>query len=116
MPAAFSFPMSARNSSHVVGGALMLALVKRSLLYQKPTTPRLYGIPYCLPLTCQPWTELPRLPIHDLVSEVRSLTLPAWTWSASWPPPHCWKTSGGSDDCSATGILVVNCSFWIGTT
>ena len=44
------------------------------------------------------------------------MTLPDLTWVASWPPPHCWKMSGGLSDCRASGILVVNCSFWIGTT
>ena len=37
----------------VVGGAVMPACVNRSLLYQKPSMPKLNGRPYCLPSTCQ---------------------------------------------------------------
>src|SRR5215469_14733689 len=116
MPAAFSFPTSLRRSSHVAGGELIPAFVKRSLLYQNPTTPRLYGMPYCLPFTGQLAAALPSSPIQGLTSLVMSSTLPAATWVASWPPPHCWYTSGGVDDWRATGILVLNCSFCIGTT
>ena len=54
--------------------------------------------------------------IHGLEALVKSLTLPALTCSAICPPPHCWKRSGGSSDCSATGIFVRNCSFCSGTT
>src|SRR4029077_10714521 len=43
-------------------------------------------------------------------------TLPAFTWSTSPPPPQFWNTSGGSFDCRASGIFVVNCSFWSGTS
>src|SRR5215207_2308542 len=50
-PALLSFCTSLRNSSQVVGGASIPAFLKCFLLYQKPTTPRLYGIPYCLPST-----------------------------------------------------------------
>ena len=49
MPAALSLSTAARNSSHVAGGAVMPACVNRSLLYQMPTMPRSYGMPYCLP-------------------------------------------------------------------
>src|SRR5262249_16162415 len=31
-------------------------------------------------------------------------------------PPQFWNTSGGSFDCRASGIFVVNCSFWSGTS
>jgi hypothetical protein len=97
----------------VAGGVVMPAFWKSSLLYQKPTMPRLYGTPYCLPSVCQPAAEPPRLSIQSFDPSVRSMTLPEFTWSAMLPPPHCWKTSGGSLDCRATGILVWNCSFWI---
>ena len=116
MLAAFSFVMSLKSSSQVAGGAVMPAWVKSALLYQKPTTPRLYGTPYCLPLYCQPATAPPRDEIHGLTYLVMSPTLPAFTWVASAPPPHCWKMSGGLLDWSASGILVFcSCSFWIGT-
>ena len=49
MPACLSFCTSARKSSHVPGGEEMPAFLKSVLLYQTPTTPRLYGTPYCLP-------------------------------------------------------------------
>ena len=90
MPAALSLETSSRNSSHVFGGASMPAFLKSALLYQKPTIPRLYGMPYCLPLTCQPAAEPPMLLIQGATWLVMFMTLPALTWSASWPPPHCW--------------------------
>ena len=40
--------------------------------------------------------------------------MPDVNWVASWPPPHCWKMSGGLSDFRAIGILVVNRSLWIG--
>ena len=39
IPASFSFWTSCSSSSHVAGGAVMPAWVKRSLLYQNPTMP-----------------------------------------------------------------------------
>ena len=57
----------------------MPAALNWSLLYQKPTMPALNGMPYCLPLTCQPAEVAPRVPIHDLVAAVRSMILPALT-------------------------------------
>src|SRR3954452_22845483 len=93
----------------------MPALAKSCLLYQNPTTPTLYGIAYCWPFTCQPAAEPPMFLIHGATYLVRFATLCAFTWSTSWPPPQFWNTSGGLDDWSAIGILVVNCSFWIGT-
>src|SRR3954452_24436435 len=116
MPAAFSFATAARNWGHVVGAAVTPALAKRSLLYQKPTTPTLYGIAYCLPLTCQPAAEPPIVLIHDFTYFVRSATFFAFTWSTSWPPPQFWKTSGGLFDCSAIGMRVFcRTSFWNAT-
>ena len=50
------------------------------------------------------------------VSELRLASLPEVNWVASWPPPHCWKMSGGLSDFRAIGILVVNRSLWIGST
>src|SRR4051812_40306839 len=116
MPAAFSFAMSAMNAVQFVGPPLMPAFLKRSLLYQKPTTPRLNGTPYCLPFTCQPAAAPPIVLIHGFTYFVRSATLCAFTWSTSSPPPHCWNTSGGLFDWSAIGIFVFcSASFWIGT-
>src|SRR5690242_14017104 len=43
-----------------------------------------------------------------------SISLPDCTCVASAPPPHCWKMFGGSEDWSATGILVFNDSFCTG--
>src|SRR4051794_6020228 len=106
MPAAFSFAMSAKSAGHVVGPPLIPAFLKRSLLYQNPTTPSEYGMPYCLPLTCHPAAAPPMVLIHGFTHFVRSATLWALTWSARAPPPHCWKTSGGLLDCSAIGIFV----------
>ena len=103
------------NCGQVLGGAVIPACLKSALLYQNPTTPTLYGIAYCLPLTCQPAAEPPIDLIHGLTYFVRSATLPALTWSTSWPPPQFWKTSGGLSDWSAIGIFVVNCSFCTGT-
>src|SRR5215831_16529275 len=54
--------------------------------------------------------------IHDDTYFETSATLPALTWSTSPPPPQFWNTSGGLFDCRASGILVVNCSFWSGTS
>ena len=51
MPLALSVPTSSSSSAQVAGGALIPASAKRSLLYQKPTSPKLYGMPYCLPST-----------------------------------------------------------------
>src|SRR5690242_1927577 len=102
MPAAFSFEITDRSSGQVFG-AVTPALAKSCLLYQKPTTPTLYGTAYCLPFTCQPAAEPPMLLIHGATYFVRSATLPALTWSTSWPPPQFWNTSGGLLDCSATG-------------
>jgi hypothetical protein len=48
------------------------------------------------------------------VSELRLASLPDVNWAASWPPPHCWKMSGGLSDFRAIGILVTNRSLWIG--
>ena len=39
MPASLSFAMSSYHSVIVVGGAVMPACSKRSVLYQTPTTP-----------------------------------------------------------------------------
>jgi hypothetical protein len=44
-----------------------------------------------------------------------SAILPDFIWSASAPPPHCWKRSGGVLPCSASGTLVWNCSFCSGS-
>src|SRR5665213_101821 len=98
MPAVFSFATSLRKSGHVVGGDEMPALAKRSLLYQKPTTPTLYGMPYCWPLTCQPAADPPMFLIHDFTYLVRFATFPAFTSSTRRPPPHSWKMSGGFPD------------------
>src|SRR5689334_12917922 len=77
---------------------------------------RSYGIPYCLPSTCQPVAEGPRAEIVLASDWVTSSSLPDLIWVASWPPPHCWNSDGGLLPCSASGTLVVNCSFWIGTS
>src|SRR4026209_2655768 len=115
MPACFSFSIAARNCGHVAGSAWVRAWAKSPLLYQKPTPPTLYGTAYCLPLTCQPAAVPPMLLIHGLTYFVRSATLPAFCWSTRPPPPQLWNTSGGLSDCSAIGILVLNCSFCSGT-
>src|SRR3954452_15920862 len=108
--------MSAMNAVQLLGAPLMPAFLKRSLLYQKPTTPRLYGMPYCFPFTCQPAAAPPIVLIHGFTYFVRSATFLALTCSASSPQPHCWKTSGGLLDCRAIGIFVFcSASFWIGT-
>src|SRR5580658_8851523 len=73
-------------------------------------------MPYCAPLTCQPAAAAPSSPIQLDASELRLASLPEVNWVASWPPPHCWKMSGGLSDFRAIGILVVNRSLWIGTT
>src|SRR5580765_990651 len=115
MPAPFSFATSVMSCGHVVGGDVIPAFAKRSLLYQKPTTPTLYGIAYCRPFTCHPAAEPPIFLIHGATYFVRSATLCAFTWSTSWPPPQFWKTSGGLLDWSAIGTFVGNDSFWSGT-
>src|SRR3954470_20942604 len=111
MPAVLSFVMSPMKSGHVRGGAEMPAFANSSLLNQKPTTPTLYGIAYCFPLTCQPAAEPPIFLIQGATYFVRSATLCAFTWSTSWPPPQFWNTSGGFDDWSAIGTFVLNASF-----
>src|SRR5262245_47912095 len=114
MPAAFSFETADMNCGQVFGVVAIPACLKSALLYQKPTTPTLYGIAYCLPLTCQHAADPPMRWSHDETYFVRSATLPAFTWSTSCPPPQFWKTSGGSSDWRAIGTLVVNCSFCSG--
>src|SRR5580693_2656419 len=116
MPAALSLASSDSSWAIVVGGEVMPALANRSLRYQKPTTCWSYGMPYCAPLTCQPAAAWPSSVIQLDVSELRLASLPEVNWVASWPPPHCWKMSGGLSDFRAIGILVVNRSLWIGTT
>src|SRR6516225_8283690 len=71
-------------------------------------------MPYCCPLTCQPAAAVPSWLIQLEVSELRLASLPDVNWVASWPPPHCWKMSGGLSDFRAIGILVTNRSLWIG--
>src|SRR4029079_7179592 len=116
MSAAFSLLIAAISCGQVFGVDVIPAFAKSSLLYQNPTTPTLYGIAYCLPLTCQPAAEPPIVLIHGLTYLVRSCTLFAFTWSTSEPPPQFWKTSGGLFDASAIGILVFwRTSFWKGT-
>src|SRR5215813_13920566 len=44
-----------------------------------------------------------------------SASFPDWIWVACCPLPHCWKMSGGELPRSAGVILVLNCSFCIGT-
>src|SRR5580704_7347615 len=70
-------------------------------------------MPYCWPLTCQPAAAWPSSLIQLDASELRLASLPEVNWVTSWPPPHCWKMSGGLSDFSAIGILVVNRSLWI---
>src|ERR1700722_8831258 len=70
-------------------------------------------MPYCWPLTCQPAAAWPSSLIQLDVSGLRLASLPEVNWVASWPPPHCWKISGGLSDFRAIGILVVNRSLWI---
>src|SRR5579863_4125550 len=72
-------------------------------------------MPYCWPLTCQPVAAWPSSEIQPDASELRLASLPEVNWVASWPPPHCWKMSGGLSDFRAIGILVVNRSLWIGS-
>ena len=93
----------------------MPACLKSALLYQKPTTPTLYGVAYCWPFTCQPAAEPPMVLIQGATYLVTFATLPAFCWSTSPPPPQLWNTSGGLSDWSAIGIFVWNCSFWSGT-
>ena len=77
-PAVLSLPTSARSSSHVAGGAVIPALSKWSLLYQKPTMPRSNGMPYCLPSSCvHPHGAGVHLSFHDATSAVMSLRRPA---------------------------------------
>ncbi len=64
MCAALSLASSESSWAIVVGGVVMPALANRSLRYQKPTTCRSYGTPYCLPLTCQPAAAWPSSPIQ----------------------------------------------------
>ena len=99
MFAAFSLATSAMNCGQVVGVEVIPACLKSALLYQKPTTPTLYGTPYCWPFTCQPAADAADGldPRRDVLGDVA--TLPAFTWSTSAPPPHSWKTSGGLLDC-----------------
>src|ERR1700722_7356922 len=73
-------------------------------------------MPYCWPLTCQPVAAWPSSLIQLDVSGLRLASLPDVNWVASWPPPHCWKMSGGLSDFRAIGILVVNRSLWIAST
>src|SRR4051794_12531406 len=114
MPAFFSFAMTSMNCDHVFGGWTP-AFAKSSLLYQKPTTPTLYGMAYCRPLTCQPAAEPPIVLIQLFTNGVRSLTFFALTWSTRPPPPQFWKMSGGLLDCKPIGIFVFRFSFWSGT-
>src|SRR4030095_2561097 len=76
-----SLVISALRSSNVVGGAVMPAWVKTSLLYQKPSTPKLYGRPYCLPSTDQILAAAPMLATSGLTRSVRSLREPAGSCS-----------------------------------
>jgi hypothetical protein len=73
MLAALSLATSAFSSSSVVGGALIPALLNRSLLYQKPSMAKSHGRPYCLPSTAQMLAAGPMLATSDLVSAVTSL-------------------------------------------
>src|SRR5215510_7403097 len=95
IPAVLSLATSAMNCGQVVGVDVIPACLKSVLLYQKPTTPTLYGTAYCWPLTCQPAAEPPIVLIHGCTYFVMLATLPAFTSSTSAPPPHSWKTSGG---------------------
>src|SRR6185437_3024485 len=73
-------------------------------------------MPYCLPFACQPAAVAPSSLIQLETADVRSMTLPEVIWLVSWPPPHCWKMSGGLPPARAAGTFVLNCSFWIGST
>src|SRR6476646_2312970 len=101
MFAAFSLFTVAINCAQVFGVDVIPACLNRSLLYQNPTTPTLYGTAYCWPFTCQPAADLPRVLIHGLTYLVMFATLPAFTSLTNAPPPHSWKTSGGLFDASA---------------
>src|SRR5215475_4358698 len=111
MLAACSFFTSAMNCGQVVGVDEIPACLNSVLLYQKPTTPTLYGTAYCLPFTCQPAAEPPIVLIHGFTYLEMSATLPAFTSSTSAPPPHSWNTSGGLFDASAIGIFVCCSTF-----
>src|SRR5262245_55106045 len=112
IPASFSVWTSSRNSSHVVGGAVIPACSNCALLYQNPTMPRSKGMPYCLPSTWyMPTAASLRSPIHGWTSAVMSLTRPASTCSRSPPPPHDWNRSGGSPAWRRGAIAVLNASF-----
>src|SRR5690349_5883355 len=106
MFAALSFAIAAKSCGQVFGVDAIPACLKRSRLYQNPTTPTLYGTAHCLPFPCQPAADPPNDLIHGFTYGVRSWTLCAFTSSTSAPPPHSWKTSGGLFDASAIGILV----------
>jgi len=73
-----------------IGAVVMPALANTSLRYQKPTTCRSNGTPYCFPFTCQPCAAGPISLIQLDVDRVMSMTLPDVIWLDSWPPPHCW--------------------------
>src|ERR1700712_860780 len=106
--------MSVSRSAQVAGGVVMPALVNLSLLYQKPTTPRLNGTPYTLPSLIHPAPVAPMVEIHGLVAAVRSWILPALMNASSLPPPLLWMMSGGLLDSRPSDSLVSSCSFWIG--
>src|SRR4026208_171043 len=99
IPACLSLPTAARNCGQVFGADAMPACLKSCLLYQKPTTPTLYGTASCLPVTSpspsQPRPGPPIVLIHGLTYFVTSATLPAFPWSTRPPPPQLWNTSGG---------------------
>src|SRR5690348_18471040 len=72
MLAALSLVTAAFKSSRLAGGAVMPALVNRSLLYQKPSMPKSNGRPYCLPSTDQMLAAGPMLATSALVCAVMS--------------------------------------------
>src|SRR5690554_2906714 len=72
VPASFSLLTASSSSGSVVGGVVMPASLKRSLLYQKPSTPNVYGSAYCFPSTCQGFTVAPSSAIVSDSAPVRS--------------------------------------------
>jgi hypothetical protein len=114
VPLAFSLATAALSSSNVVGGAVTPAFWNRFLLYQKPPGRIETGTAYDLPSI---W-PVPRAAspiacfVSGVMSAVMSLSWPASTIAAIFPPPRCRKMSGAEPELSEVCSLPSRSSFW----
>src|SRR5690554_6733188 len=77
VPAAFSLLTASSSSGSVVGGVVIPASSKSSVLYQNPSMPNVYGSAYCFPSTCHGFTVAPSSEMVSDMTLVRSLRWPA---------------------------------------